>query len=244
MDPSDSDNALLERLNALKKPSVSLDSTFHPIQQPPQDVSNITARFHNLKSARKNDPDALIASIAEAPPNEDDAPPSPTVEELLADLGPEEQWVIEKDETAHIASLLEEAKNALPDNNGEYSKNESTAKHVKDGRLERGEDEGSRRASSTNDEDEGEEGEEEEATLQLQRILDELDLNDTDPIPPSPPPQQPQHSLPSAPQTAPTHHPTNPTNSHDDHNIFPSVPFSLPSSTRKPTSKEEEDPAT
>ncbi|KAL8774838.1 MAG: hypothetical protein Q9209_000777 [Squamulea sp. 1 TL-2023] len=211
----------------------------NPIQQPPQDISNITARFHNLKSARKNEPDALIVSVAEAQPTEEDVPPSPTVEELLADLGPEEQWMIERDETSRIASLLEEAKKVLPDNNDEGFRSVSTGKHVKDGLIEKGEDDtkGSRRASSTNDE--------EEAALQLQRILDELSVDDTDPPlvneePTSP--EQPLRSLPSTPQTnppAPMHHPTNLASS-DENDIFPSVPLSFPSTTRKPTPKDED----
>ncbi|KAI4247777.1 MAG: hypothetical protein L6R40_001363 [Gallowayella cf. fulva] len=134
--PPDRDNALLERLNALKKSSVSFDTSLQyeesllplssraltdlsPLQQPedrpqqPHEVADITARFRNLKSSRQNDPDALIASIAEAPSSADDAPPSPTIEELIADLGPEEQWQLDQDDTTRIHTLLQDSKEAL-----------------------------------------------------------------------------------------------------------------------------------
>ncbi|KAL8813585.1 MAG: hypothetical protein Q9223_007001, partial [Gallowayella weberi] len=117
-DPPDRDKALLERLNALRKSSVSLETTSDPLQQAPPDATNITARFHNLKSDRKTDPDALITSIAEAPTGLNDVPPSPTVEELLADLGPEEQWKLDQNETAQLHTLLQEAKEALPPSDG------------------------------------------------------------------------------------------------------------------------------
>ncbi|KAL8636794.1 MAG: hypothetical protein Q9226_009210, partial [Calogaya cf. arnoldii] len=167
MDPSNHDKALLERLNALNPSSISLDSTPNPFRNP-QEVTDITTRFHSLKTTpthkNKNNPEALIASIAEAPETEENAPPSPTVEELLADLGPEEQWSIDRDEGAQIRTLMEEARGVLGSTG-----NEKQTEEGKDGEdKEEERDEG-------REKDEEEEEEEEEAARQLLRILDELD---------------------------------------------------------------------
>ncbi|KAL8846333.1 MAG: hypothetical protein Q9221_008573 [Calogaya cf. arnoldii] len=225
MDPPNDDKAPLERLNALKPSSISLDSTPHPFPNP-QEITDITTRFHSLKSTpthnNKNNPEALIASIAETPETEENAPPSPTVEELLADLGPEEQWMVNRDEGAQIRTLMEEARGVLG-STGNEKKTEG-----KDGE---GKDNGGDEGKKGDDEDE----EEEEAARQLQRILDELDVEDTDPESYSPP-----HSLPSTPTTTKdttkdTIIPPS-TTEHTTTLTLPSVPTSLLSAA-KPVSK-------
>ncbi|KAL8629176.1 hypothetical protein Q9189_005132 [Teloschistes chrysophthalmus] len=113
-DPTHQDKALLERLNALKQSSISFQSS-QSHQSPRSPTDDLTARFRTINNARRNDPDALTKAVAESiDSREEDAPPSPTVEELLADLGPEEQWDIDGDEKSQIQSLLKEAKEALP----------------------------------------------------------------------------------------------------------------------------------
>ncbi|KAL8994391.1 MAG: hypothetical protein Q9169_005626 [Polycauliona sp. 2 TL-2023] len=223
MDPSAHDKALLERLNALKPSTVNLSSTslsFTNHNEQPTD--DITTRFRSLKSSTRNgvgkkDPDALIASIAETPDNEDVSPPSPTVEELLADLGPEEQWSIERDEGAKIRELMDEAKGVLASASHNPSERdggegegatdvlrEEKSRSERGGRWEEGrENEGDEEGK----EDKEDKDDEEEAALQLQRILDELALESPSSgnptlhdSPPPPPPPEARHSLPSTPR--------------------------------------------
>ncbi|KAI4255491.1 MAG: hypothetical protein L6R42_006703 [Xanthoria sp. 1 TBL-2021] len=222
MDPSNHDKALLSRLNALKPSSISLSSTSCPFP-PNEQIPNITTRFHSLKSApnnNNNDPDALIASITEAPNNEnEDATPSPTVEELLADLGPEEQWRVERDEGEKICQLMEEARGVLVSSGREEGGVDPLSKQEKDRGKEEGE---SRRNEEDMDDDD-----EEEAARQLQRILDELDVEETDPTSYSP-----QRTLPSiiSPAPAPvTNDTTTSSNRTTTTLTLPSVPLTLPS---------------
>ncbi|KAL8798362.1 MAG: hypothetical protein Q9182_006726 [Xanthomendoza sp. 2 TL-2023] len=237
-DPPDRDQALLERLNALRKSSVSLETISDPLQQSPRDVTNITARFRNLKSDRKTDPNALITSIAEAPTAVNDTPPSPTVEELLADLGPEEQWKLDQNETAQLHTLLKEAKEALPTSEGEGEENHPSTQGSRNSNLQKGAENPteSRRTSTTSSAND-----EEEAARQLQRILDELDLStvsDSLVVEADPLPTHPHHppSLPSTPQTDPPKPPHEPSttdnnnnnNNNPTNNLFPSVPATLP----------------
>ncbi|KAL8729681.1 MAG: hypothetical protein Q9181_004924, partial [Wetmoreana brouardii] len=172
-EPTDRDKSLLERLNALKKSSVSFETSPN-LHQSREDVSDFTARFRKITAGHKStDPEALTKAIAEtASINDDAAPPSPTVEELLADLGPEDQWKIDHDGISQINDLLKEASQALPTSNGEAQRetNHGTSgDRLKDPDL-RGTS-GLRRASTTScaktDEDDDDD-EEQEAALQLQ----------------------------------------------------------------------------
>ncbi|KAI4120430.1 MAG: hypothetical protein LQ338_007022 [Usnochroma carphineum] len=209
--PPNTDKTLLARLNALKNSSVSLETNHHLDE--PQDVPNLAARFSKLNSTRRLTSDELTKSIAEAPKTVDEAPPSPTVEELLADLGLEEQWQLDRNETTQIKDLLEEAKQALPASDEEGPGREGTAvgqnRDKKSGKERRA----STASSSINDDD----NEEEAAANQLQRILDELSVE------PSPPPKTLQSPPPSSP--APKTTPQEDTDTLD----LPSVPLDLPS---------------
>ncbi|KAG9684731.1 hypothetical protein KCU95_g10450, partial [Aureobasidium melanogenum] len=108
----DSDDALLARLNALRKSPITLSKT-SPLDLPstPQRTtdSDLTARFRSLT------PNSAIASpladTEDTPHNEED---DRTIEELLQDLGPEEQWSVDRDEGERIRDLMAEAKSALP----------------------------------------------------------------------------------------------------------------------------------
>ncbi|KAL8859777.1 MAG: hypothetical protein Q9198_010622, partial [Flavoplaca austrocitrina] len=218
-------------------PHSHLISPLHPFPAlNPQDATDITTRFKSLKSdsKKKNNPDALIASIATETADSEDAPPSPTVEELLADLGPEEQWNIEKDEGNQIRELMEEARGVL----ASQPKDEHAGSV---GVTEEDEGEGmdAGRQGKEHDEhkkkDDDDDDDEEEAALQLQRILDELEVEDTDPHsqPPSPQPQPPQHLTSPIPTITKTKNANN-----EQHTIsfdLPSVPTTLPSAP-KPTS--------
>ncbi|KAL8681658.1 MAG: hypothetical protein Q9186_002255 [Xanthomendoza sp. 1 TL-2023] len=243
--PLDRDKALLKRLNALQKSSVSLDTTSSPLQQSPQDVTDIAARFRNLKGNRKNDPDVLVASIPETPTTSADftTPPSPTVEELLADLGPEEQWKLHHNETTQLHTLLAEAKKALPASDIERKKDhQSTEGKSEDPEGAEDNKKTLRRNSTTSSAND----EEEEAAIQLQRILAELDLNtpvSDDPV------EAEDHPLPSTRQT--DHPPKPPHNSSSSNNnnqpttttttttLFPTVPTTLPPIPSHPGTKNE-----
>ncbi|KAL8700655.1 MAG: hypothetical protein Q9201_005341, partial [Fulgogasparrea decipioides] len=184
--PPDRDKSLLERLNALKKSSVSFEISPNPLQNR-EDISDLTARFHKITAGRKSiDPEALTRAIAESASIEDDAaPPSPTVEELLADLGPEEQWKIDRDETSQINDLLKEARKALPPSNGEAERetNQGTSGDRPKDPDHRETDHGTKelKHASTTSSAKTDDDEEEEAALQLQRILDELSVDDEPP---------------------------------------------------------------
>ncbi len=152
------------------------------------------------------------------------------MEELLADLGPEEQWEVDKDERDQIATLLEEAKRALPATGDEGDGDASYDQLNKDDSCK--DFGGSRRASSaTNNDDE----EEEEAATQLQRILDELDLSEI-PDPESPPSKHHPHDVHPPPQTNlpdPSHSPPPTDNTLTTTTaLFPSVPLTLPSAPK------------
>ncbi|KAL8684888.1 MAG: hypothetical protein Q9218_008086, partial [Villophora microphyllina] len=232
-DPTDHDKTLLQRLNALKQSSVSFENSASSQENTQNSDNDLAARFQKINAARKSDPDALIKSIAETPGSADDTPPSPTIEDLLADLGPEEQWNLAKDETSQIQNLLKEAKEALPtssepkeqvEEKEEARQSPLNASQALNSPGNQEKERPSRRAStssSLNDD--------EEASLQLQCILDELSLEPTTTPPkeslsPITFPTTLSHSfpldLPSTPATAPTS---------STHDPFPAVPLDLPS---------------
>ncbi|KAL8919189.1 MAG: hypothetical protein Q9208_006949 [Pyrenodesmia sp. 3 TL-2023] len=221
---SHTDQLLLDRLNALKKSSVTLEgktiASLH--QDEPQDNSDLAARFSKLHSQRRLTTDELIQSVAEAASNTEEAPPSPTVEELLADLGPEEQWQLDREETVQIKDMLKEVKEALPTDNERKGEHEPLVKRSEKPASEQSRDNICRRSrrtsttSSANDE--------EEAAAQLQRILDELSLDPSPPRTPAPPEST------EAPDAAYVSHPrTTKTATAENDSMFPSVPLDLPS---------------
>ncbi|KAL9009034.1 MAG: hypothetical protein Q9173_005900 [Seirophora scorigena] len=245
--PSHTDQSLLDRLNALKASSISFQSTTDPFlksQNQSEDVSDLAARFSNLNSNRRFTSDDLAESVAEeTSASTEDAPPSPTVEELLADLGPEDQWQLGQDETAQIKGLLDEARSALPPSDKEEtghrpppveeSEDPACLHDQEDGRKTE------RHASTTSSAND-----EEEAAAQLQRILDELSVDPSSPALSNQSPTSPSTTpgnlngrsqtpdLPSIPTVLPSHAKTRSPNDNLNHNkndLFPSVPVDLPS---------------
>ncbi|KAL9016101.1 MAG: hypothetical protein Q9185_006537 [Variospora sp. 1 TL-2023] len=239
--PSHTDKSLLDRLNALKAP-------LHKLQEQFADASGLAARFSKLNGSSRLTPDELAKSIAEeASLSTNGAPPSPTVEELLADLGPEDQWHLDQDETAQIKNLLNEANSALPTGDKDKTGRRPSIAGSEDLAFEHDqEDEGrlERRASATSSANDNEE--EEEAAAQLQRILDELSVD------PSSPPTSPARSSTDAPKTGnlngrseppelpstPNAQPKRPSRDHDE-DLFPSVPMDLPSAPTSATSAQK-----
>jgi hypothetical protein len=189
-DPSpDDDDALLRRLNKLKQSSVQFNAharseakaqqagepllTFNSVQEDtPKD--DLTSRFIGLKSGvRGNSAPFQSAATAAAIISNDDGntPWNPeddlTIEELLAELGTEDQWIVgDRDEEIDAGRLLGEARKALdssqergrsePVVSGSTSDNNGEGKEYKE-RLESKEDE-------------------EEAERYVARVLEELDI--------------------------------------------------------------------
>lgn len=205
-DPSAHEKALLARLNALKPSTVSFDH----LSTPPSDL---TARFQNLHFRPSGQ--SPTALPLQAP----DSPPSPTLEELIAELESDDQFPLDAFDIKEANSLLEEAKRALPpEGRGTPSKEiahvdeeKDTSKISATGPL----DEHPEKGGSETAEDE-----DAEAATSLQRILDELDLERSQTLDPSTP-TSPPHAFPSPPNSL---LPTSPIS-------FPSPPTAPPSST-------------
>ncbi|KAI4730007.1 hypothetical protein E4T49_02268 [Aureobasidium sp. EXF-10728] len=164
----DSDDALLARLNALRKSPVTLSQTTSlDLPSTPQRTtdSDLSARFRNLT------PNSTTASpFQESEDTEHNEEDDKTIEELLQDLGPEEQWSVQRDEGERIRDLMAEAKSALPDE--ETEKEEAKDVDIKVGVIEPdhdGEDDEDKERNQDKRDDE-------EADDYVQRVLAELAL--------------------------------------------------------------------
>ncbi|KAM0799121.1 hypothetical protein BDR22DRAFT_339830 [Usnea florida] len=179
-EPSDHDDAaLLARLNNLKKSNISFRSSSHlstsaSASQLGDTPENLIARFERLHSRRSNDEQRLVPESI----SDENGPPSPTVEELLAQLGPEEQYSLSSADLKDADELLAEAKRTLPEDD------------TQDGEILHGSSAGSLNTSAMKSTEaiKIEQDEEAEAEESLQRILDELELERQEPGPivPSP----------------------------------------------------------
>ena len=120
----DQDDTLLARLNALKRSHINLNtapSTYPQIssfkQDEVEDATDFTTRFRNLNPAAASQAFASTNGPgdgdeqSETPHNDED---DRTLEELLEELGSDEQWQLEPDEPKDINRLLDEARKALP----------------------------------------------------------------------------------------------------------------------------------
>ena len=171
-EPSDHDNALLARLNNLKQSSVSFNpssslsapagaSHASELDDTPEDL---IARFERLhgRSHTENKQTLLTSSTDEL----SSCPPSPTIEELLAQLGPADQYDISSTDITEGKELIAEAKRTLVEEGSSFqpSKGANAAASP----------EGSPTQSAKAIEPE--QSEEAEAEASLQRILDEVEL--------------------------------------------------------------------
>lgn len=231
--PSSVDETLLARLNALNSSGISFDAPFTPptSNTTPSAPTDLHARFLSLgPSSRNITPHGVALPELESENNDGSAPPSPTLEELLAELESDEDYYISKSELVEAEDLIAQAKIALP----KPSEGESAATDEGEERgtneIPDGIDAPGGKLAPTGDQAGSEGGsrphkekfaEDEEATIALQRILDELDLTSPPHTPlalPSPPPADiSSPSLPSAPNSLPS---------------FPSLPQSLPSAPK------------
>ncbi|GAB7344695.1 hypothetical protein MBLNU457_3171t1 [Dothideomycetes sp. NU457] len=116
---SDGEDHLLARLNALKASSVSLDTTprIHKSIDTGENSDDLTARFRRLNPSASPSPH-LARTLSTAAYDESDTPHNDeddrTLEQLLEELGPEDQWQLDPEDPKNINALLEEARNALP----------------------------------------------------------------------------------------------------------------------------------
>ena len=231
-EPSDHDDAaLLARLNNLKKSNISFRSSSHlsalegasQLDDTPEDLIARFERLHGRRSA-DDDQNLLPKSI-----NDENGPPSPTIEELLAQLGPEEQYTLSSADLKEADELLAEAKHTLPEDD------------TQDREITHGSSTGSLSTSTMKSTEaiKIEQDEEAEAEDSLQRILDELDLERQEPasvVPSSQSDIAPNRPAPALPDSFASL-------------VFPSAPdlpppsLALPSaptaapSTRKPKSR-------
>ena len=160
--PSDSDDALLARLNALKQSSVKFAGTNErsitgipsESRETPEDL---VARFQDLhgKNATADREDRTL--------RDKDGPSSPTIEELLAELGPEDRYTFGDTDLKEANQLLAEARHTLP-------KPEPSADRV---------DQPSFQSSKSIEQDPEAEAEA-EAESSLQHILDEMEIEKQD----------------------------------------------------------------
>jgi hypothetical protein len=166
----DPDDALLARLNALRKSPVTLSktATLDPPSTPPQTTANdLTARFRSLTPNNTlNSP-----SIDDTEHNEED---DRTIEELLQDLGPEEQWSVQRDEGERIRDLMAEAKSALPAEEAEKAEGKDLDIEVGVIKPEHEDDEEEDEEEDDDKEHNQDKRDDEEADDYVQRVLAEL----------------------------------------------------------------------
>lgn len=166
---SNDDDALLARLNNLKQSSLSFDLSkslavpagARELDNTPEDLITRFERLHGQKST-----DHEQASLTESPNDDGSCPSSPTIEELLAQLDPEDQYRIDSTDLEEGRELVAEAKRTLAD--GTFStqdvKRRSSAASL------------SRSPEESTQAIEPEQDEEAEAEASLQQILDEAEL--------------------------------------------------------------------
>ena len=176
-EPSAHENALLARLNKLKKSNISFGTSNPPSvtissSEADKTPDDLIARFQRIHG--QNAASTLEHLSADSAPNDGNAPPSPTIEELLAELGPEDQWTVDSADLKEAQGLLAEARRALPEQetSTQEPENQSSAS-VTRGTLE------TSIAPSKQEQDE-----DAEVNASLQRILDELEVeNSQEPAP-------------------------------------------------------------
>ncbi|KAI5204252.1 hypothetical protein E4T39_03716 [Aureobasidium subglaciale] len=168
----DSDDALLARLNALRKSPVTLSKTSPlDLSATPQRNTDfdLTARFRSLT------PNSAVASpFQESEDTEHNEEDDRTIEELLQDLGPEEQWSVQRDEGERIRDLMAEAKSALPVD--ESGKEEGKELDIEVGVIKPGQDDEDDEDNEERERDE-DKRDDEEADDYVQRVLAALALD-------------------------------------------------------------------
>ncbi|MCJ1332115.1 hypothetical protein MMC10_008807 [Thelotrema lepadinum] len=187
--PSPVESELLSRLNALKQSSVNLGKTSSTESSNGKAIDDIAARFLKFNADRKPEVSETKSPSLGSEEGQYELEDDRTVEELLADLGPEDQWELNPDDPKEVARLMTEAKAALP--NDEEGSNDFDMQRSDDSPDSRqnehviAEDKVTKRLDAkTNpdniapDDPENEETADAEAEAYLQQVLDELALED------------------------------------------------------------------
>ncbi|KAL9101499.1 MAG: hypothetical protein Q9163_003247 [Psora crenata] len=224
---SGEDKALLARFNALKPstPNPNALPVMHPeSEDTPEDLIARFRRFQGGK-AHQQETAASLESLAV-----DDQPASPTIQELLAEIGPEDGYIIDQSEIKDAEALLVEARAAVSSQEANGENPIPVAA--------RGEEEEEAKTTMLPEPLNEDAGEDAEAAAALQRILDEAG-EDAGGRPLDPPPAcSDAHAQVATPASAP------PQNSFAS-SEFPSVPdialdsLAMPSTpTDDPTARE------
>ena len=164
-EPPQEDAALLARLNALKRSNVSLDLPTTAAGQDvtsgtddtPQDLLERFQRLHGTRSVKGRASEPISGRVVV-----EEGPPSPTIEELLAELGCEDQHKLESSDIREAQRLIVEAKDVM------LEKEDRTWTDAK----EDGHPQSIRDSSIGSDVEHGDDA---EAQAALQRILDEAE---------------------------------------------------------------------
>ncbi|KAF2099901.1 hypothetical protein NA57DRAFT_75404 [Rhizodiscina lignyota] len=112
MASGNSDDALLARLNALRRSHISLDKApkLHSEDDDTNTPPDLNSRFKNLNSSNET-PSVADDDQGSTPHNDED---DKILDELLKDLGPQEQWALGKDEQTDVKNLVADVRSALP----------------------------------------------------------------------------------------------------------------------------------
>ncbi|KAK3675753.1 hypothetical protein LTR78_004394 [Recurvomyces mirabilis] len=269
----DQDNDLLARLNALKPTTIiysksSVENTRHTSAE-----HQLEARLKSLRSSssrsntgadggKPSSPapfdraDALRAEVQDEVASERDPirdwqqneVDEQTLEELLAELGPDDQWKLDPQDPKHVASLLKEAKDALPETDESHKepsvKDEDSRKiEAKDVQAE-GQSEAEQGEDLSKKEDQEDEV---EANEYVKKVLAELDVEARygGNSPDDPEPQEHKEDEQSSTLNLPSTPSTLPPPSYEDSELatrfsklgldLPSAPSAPPSSKPKVT---------
>lgn len=124
MSLSRKDHDLLARLNALKPSVISIDNSLQVNPVVEDDLAKRFLRFRMNDEAMESTlgVEGSHAEGAVARKDEEDQ----TIEELLADIGPEDQWTLSPDDSKDIQRLVNEAKVSLKDEMTEAAAEEPT----------------------------------------------------------------------------------------------------------------------
>lgn len=170
-DVSEHDSALLTRLNALKQSNVAFASsnTYSSPTAPSESKEtseDLITRFQRLHDRTTTNGKAQLTSEAlHEDTSHEDGPPSPTIEELLAEIGPEDRYTVDSTDLKEAEQLLVEAKGILPD--------DAQAPRPKPNVSTRDEGQSPTQFTKFHQQEQEEEA---EAEASLQRILDEVGL--------------------------------------------------------------------
>lgn len=267
----DRDSDLLARLNALKPSSVSFEREARPpgidveIAQPVTLEDKLAERLKCLRSGaapgnshlqpvpNRNDLGQPTRDIGSVIPEQDairdlqhEGNDEKTVEELLAELGPDDQWKLDPDDPKNINALLKEAKTVLPqDQEQDHASQDVESKaELRSVAVETTQDDASDVAAEDKKDDE-------EADDYVKRILAELEMEEKYGFHESEQDEEPADQdagsdshLPSAPLTIPQGQHAEPP-SYEDSELearfskltmdLPSTPSTAPSSNAKAT---------